>query len=60
MQVLEKVEIPLPLFNRILTRMVEERIESGPIADAFFREHRDIWLHWVPEEVAQRLDASLK
>jgi glycine betaine/proline transport system substrate-binding protein len=59
-QVFEKVEIPLPLFNGILARMAEERAESGPMADAFFRQHRDIWSSWVPAEVAQRVDASLK
>ncbi|MCY1367352.1 hypothetical protein D9M69_542810 [compost metagenome] len=56
----EQVEIPLPLFNGILARMAEERAEAGPMADAFFRQHRDIWSSWVPAEVAQRVDASLK
>ncbi|MNP51637.1 Substrate binding domain of ABC-type glycine betaine transport system [compost metagenome] len=59
-QAFEKVQIPLPLFNSILARMAEERAEAGPLADAFFRQHRDIWSLWVPADVARQLDASLK
>ena len=59
-QAFSKVEIPLPLFNGILARMSEEHTDAGPVADAFFREHREIWSAWVPADVAQRVDASLK
>lgn len=56
----EKVRIPLPLFNGILARMAEERAEAAPTAEAFFRQHRDIWSAWVTPEVAGKLDASLR
>ncbi|WP_375740536.1 ABC transporter substrate-binding protein [Pseudomonas boanensis] len=55
-----KMEIPLPLFNRILADMAEQRSEARIVSKTFYREHRDIWSRWVPEPVAQRIDASLR
>lgn len=54
-----KVQIPLPLFNRILARMAEEHSEAGVVSEQFYREHRDIWSTWVPADVAARIDAAL-
>ncbi|MBT8765712.1 ABC transporter substrate-binding protein [Metapseudomonas boanensis] len=55
-----KMEIPLSLFNRILAEMAEQRSEARIVSETFYREHRDIWSRWVPEPVAQRIDASLR
>jgi glycine betaine/proline transport system substrate-binding protein len=58
-QVLDKVQIPLSLFNGILARMSEQHSEAEEVSRQFFREHRDIWSTWVPAEVAGRIDAAL-
>ncbi|MEG7193640.1 ABC transporter substrate-binding protein, partial [Pseudomonas aeruginosa] len=55
-----KVEIPLPLFNELLADMAQNHREVGEVRAQFLRQHREIWSHWVPAEVAARLDTSLK
>ncbi len=56
----QRVEIPLPLFNRILAQMAEQHTDVATVRAAFFREHRELWSQWVPADVAGRIDAALK
>ncbi|MDW5530015.1 ABC transporter substrate-binding protein [Pseudomonas aeruginosa] len=59
-ELFRKVEIPLPLFNELLADMAQNHREVGEVRAQFLRQHREIWSHWVPAEVAARLDTSLK
>lgn len=56
----EQVEIPLPLLNQVLAEMGEQRRDVADMRTAFFRQQRAVWSRWVPDEVAARIDASLK
>lgn len=56
----EQVAIPLPLLNQVLAEMGEQRRDVAEMRAAFFRQQRAVWSHWVPGEVAARIDASLK
>ena len=49
-----------PLFNELLADMAQNHREVGEVRAQFLRQHREIWSHWVPAEVATRLDTSLK
>ncbi|MGH8352203.1 MAG: ABC transporter substrate-binding protein [Pseudomonas sp.] len=59
-ELFERVEIPLPLFNRILAEMAEQHRAVAPMRADFFREQRAVWSQWVPPEVAARIDAALR
>lgn len=58
-QLFEKVQIPLPLFNNILAEMSEKHKDADAVSLAFFKEHRDIWSAWLPVDAAARVDAAL-
>jgi len=55
----EKVQLPLPVFNQILAEMSVGRMRVEQVRAKFLREHREVWVQWVPTEVAKRIDESL-
>lgn len=59
-QVFEKVELPLPMFNALLADMAEHHRDVADVRATFFREHRELWSKWVTAEAAGRIDAALK
>lgn len=59
-QVFEKVELPLPMFNALLADMAQHHRDVADVRAKFFREHRELWSKWVTAEAAGKIDAALK
>jgi glycine betaine/proline transport system substrate-binding protein len=59
-QLFERVQIPLPLFNSVLAEMSEKHKDADTMSLSFFKEHRDIWSTWLPADAVDRVDAALK
>ena len=59
-QVFEKVELPLPMFNALLADMAEHHRDVADVRAKFFREHRELWSKWVTADAAMKIDAALK
>ncbi len=56
---LAKVNVPDTDISKILGRMDEEGLEIQEAAHLFLKEHGDTWRKWVPDDVAQRVQAAL-
>ncbi|TWI55608.1 glycine betaine/proline transport system substrate-binding protein [Pseudomonas duriflava] len=59
-QLFEKVQVPLPLFNQILGDMAGKHQDADKVSLAFLKQHRELWSAWMPEEAVARVDAALK
>ncbi|WBF44770.1 ABC transporter substrate-binding protein [Serratia rubidaea] len=57
--VLSKVNLPLDLLNQNLALMKQKRISSEKLAQAFFKQHPEIWQKWVSDNAAKKIQASL-
>ncbi|WP_439864228.1 ABC transporter substrate-binding protein [Pseudomonas antarctica] len=55
----EKVDLPIDLLNTTLAQMSEKREPPRQVALAFLKEQPQVWQHWVPADVAARVQASL-
>ncbi len=60
MAFLEKVSIPLPAMNEALARMDKTGEDGAVLANWFLKGKQEVWLPWVPAEVAARVNAALK
>jgi glycine betaine/proline transport system substrate-binding protein len=40
--------------------MSENHTPARDVAQAFLKEHPEVWKAWLTEEVAQKVEASLK
>lgn len=54
-----KVDLPIDLLNQTLAAMSEKRLQPRAVAQAFLREHPDVWSAWVPADVAEKVRGSL-
>ena len=59
-QVFEKVEFPIDPLNKALATMSERHTAPRAVAQAFLKEHPEVWKAWLPQDVAQKVEASLK
>ncbi|USV99994.1 ABC transporter substrate-binding protein [Pseudomonas pergaminensis] len=57
--VFEKVDLPIDLLNGILGEMSEKRTPPRQVAEAFLKDHPDVWEQWVPVDVAAKLKGAL-
>ncbi|AMN82454.1 ABC transporter substrate-binding protein [Pseudomonas azotoformans] len=57
--VFEKVDLPIDLLNGILGEMSEKRTPPHQVAEAFLKDHPDVWQQWVPADVAAKLKGAL-
>lgn len=55
----KKVDLPIDLLNQTLGQMSEKRLEPRQVAQAFLREHPEIWKTWLPTDIATRVTESL-
>lgn len=55
-----KVDLPIDPLNKALADMSEKHLPPRQVAEAFLKEHPDVWKAWLPEEVATKVSASLK
>lgn len=56
----EKVDLPIDLLNQTLAHMSEKRLDPRAVAQAFLKEHPQVWNAWVPADVAGKVTQSLK
>jgi glycine betaine/proline transport system substrate-binding protein len=56
----EKVELPIGPLNQALATMSENHTAPREVAQAFLKEHPEVWKAWLTEDVAQKVEASLK
>ena len=59
-QFFEKVEFPIEPLNKALATMSEHHTPPREVAQAFLKEHPQVWKAWLTEDVAQKVEASLK
>ncbi|MEX5552142.1 MULTISPECIES: ABC transporter substrate-binding protein [Pseudomonas] len=57
--VFEKVDLPIDLLNGILGEMSEKRTPPRQVAEAFLKDHPDVWQQWVPIDVATKVKGAL-
>lgn len=53
-------EIPIDVINATLAEMEESGNESMDMAKWFLEKYPDVWTKWVPEDVAERVQTTLK
>ncbi len=56
---LSKVSVPLPVMNETMGYMEKNEAEPEPTARWFLKTQQAVWTHWVPEDVAKRVEAAL-
>ncbi|UVL11116.1 ABC transporter substrate-binding protein [Pseudomonas rhodesiae] len=56
----EKVEFPIEPLNKALATMSENHTPPREVAQAFLKAHPEVWKAWLTDEVAQKVEASLK
>ena len=59
-QVFEKVEFPIEPLNKALAAMSEHHTPPREVAQAFLKAHPEVWRAWLTEDVARKVEASLK
>jgi glycine betaine/proline transport system substrate-binding protein len=57
---LNNYETTMDMTSEMLLYMQENEAEAEDAAEWFLREHEDLWVDWVPEDVADRVRASLE
>ena len=57
---LENYETSNELTESALDYMEENDVEPDEAANWWMKEHEDVWTKWVPEEVAEKVKASLQ
>lgn len=55
-----KVDFPIEPLNQALAEMSEKHTPPREVAQAFLKAHPDIWKAWLTDDVAQKVEASLK
>lgn len=56
---LEKMQVPNEVMNKVLAWADENSANPEDAAKYFFENFEDTWTAWVPEEVAEKVKASL-
>ncbi|KAA8700875.1 ABC transporter substrate-binding protein [Pseudomonas proteolytica] len=59
-QFFEKVDFPIEPLNQALAKMSEKHTPPREVAQAFLKEHPQVWKAWLTEHVAAKVEASLK
>ncbi|MGZ0717598.1 ABC transporter substrate-binding protein [Pseudomonas palleroniana] len=57
--VFEKVDLPIDLLNSVLGEMSEKRTPPRQVAEAFLKDHPQVWQPWVPAAVASKIKEAL-
>jgi glycine betaine/proline transport system substrate-binding protein len=55
----EKVDLPIDLLNQTLGQMSEKRQDPKVVAQAFLKDHPEVWKAWLPADVASKVSGSL-
>src|SRR5476651_1634537 len=55
-----KVQFPIEPLNKALATMSENHTAPREVAQAFLKEHPEVWKAWLTADVAQKVEASLK
>ena len=55
-----KVDFPIEPLNKALAEMSEKHSQPREVAQAFLKDHPEVWKAWLTEDVAQKVEASLK
>jgi len=55
----KKVDLPIDLLNQTLADMSEKRQDPKVVAQAFLKQHPDVWKAWLPADVASKVSGSL-
>lgn len=58
-QFFAKVDLPIEPLNRALAQMSENHSAPRDVARAFLKQHPDVWRAWVPQDVADKIAATL-
>lgn len=56
---LSNVKVPLELMNETMAYMEENEAEPAEVAEWFLNNQSEVWSAWLPEDVAERVKASL-
>ncbi|AZC95229.1 ABC transporter substrate-binding protein [Pseudomonas chlororaphis] len=54
-----KVDLPIDALNKALAEMSEKHTPPREAARAFLKAHPQVWRAWLPEDVADKVSASL-
>ncbi|WP_025809435.1 ABC transporter substrate-binding protein [Pseudomonas chlororaphis] len=54
-----KVDLPIEALNKALAEMSEKHTPPREAAQAFLKAHPQVWRAWLPEDVADKVSASL-
>src|SRR5476649_1013973 len=54
-----KVQFPIEPLNKALATMSENHTAPREVAQAFLRDHPEVWKAWLPTDVATRVSGSL-
>ncbi|KTB56832.1 ABC transporter substrate-binding protein [Pseudomonas viridiflava ICMP 13104] len=57
--VFEKVDLPIDLLNKTLGEMSAKHQDPKVVAQAFLKQHPEVWKAWLPADVATKVSASL-
>mgnify|MGYP001264867554 CR=1 FL=1 len=55
-----KVQIPIEPLNKALADMSEHHRKPREAAEAFMRDHADLWKAWLPKDIAAKVAVALK
>jgi glycine betaine/proline transport system substrate-binding protein len=55
-----KVDFPIGPLNQALAQMSEKHTPPREVAQAFLKANPDVWKAWLTDDVAQKVEASLK
>ncbi|AHG39926.1 histidine ABC transporter substrate-binding protein [Pseudomonas syringae CC1557] len=59
MSFFEKVDLPIDLLNKTLGEMSAGHQDPKAVAQAFLKQHPDVWKAWLPADVATKVSAGL-
>src|SRR5260370_857523 len=54
-----KVSFPMDFLNKTILEMTSRKIDGSTMARQFLRDHPDMWKAWLPNDVAQKVQAAL-
>ncbi|MEE4706061.1 ABC transporter substrate-binding protein [Pseudomonas alliivorans] len=55
----KKVDLPIDLLNKTLADMSEQRTDPKIAAQAFLKQHPEVWKAWLPDDVAAKVSTAL-
>ena len=54
-----KISFPMDFLNKTILDMTTKKIDGPTMAKQFLRDHPEMWKAWVPNDVAQKVQAAL-